>query len=96
MKNYDVWRVGRWRGVRSADDLGDGSGARGLVAGVAGQGTALDRLTVEDALAGEIVRLRYFAGLTWPEIAELTGMSERDLNRQWAFARAWLRDAMGK
>jgi RNA polymerase sigma factor (TIGR02999 family) len=55
---------------------------------------ALDRLTAEDALAGEIVRLRYFAGLTWPEIAEVTGMSERDLNRQWAFARAWLRDAM--
>ncbi|MBK8038245.1 MAG: sigma-70 family RNA polymerase sigma factor [Verrucomicrobiaceae bacterium] len=55
---------------------------------------ALDRLTAEDALAGEIVRLRYFAGLTWPEIAEVTGISERDLNRQWAFARAWLRDAM--
>ena len=55
---------------------------------------ALDRLTAEDPAAGEIVRLRYFAGLTWPEISELTGMSERELNRQWAFARAWLRDAM--
>ena len=55
---------------------------------------ALDRLTAEDPAAGEIVRLRYFAGLTWPEIAELTGLSERELNRQWAFARAWLRDAM--
>lgn len=57
---------------------------------------ALDRLTAEDPTAGEIVRLRYFAGLTWPEISELTGMSERELNRQWAFARAWLRDAVGK
>ncbi|MBL9116974.1 MAG: sigma-70 family RNA polymerase sigma factor [Verrucomicrobiaceae bacterium] len=55
---------------------------------------ALDRLTAEDAVSGEIVRLRYFAGLTWPEISELMGMSERDLGRQWAFARAWLRDAM--
>ena len=55
---------------------------------------ALDRLTAEDAVAGEIVRLRYFAGLTWPEISELTGMPERELNRQWAFARAWLRDAV--
>ena len=55
---------------------------------------ALDRLTAEDPAAGEIVRLRYFAGLTWPEISELTGLSERDLNRQWAYARAWLRDAM--
>ncbi len=55
---------------------------------------ALDRLTAEDPVAGEIVRLRFFAGLTWPEISELTGMSERELNRQWAFARAWLRDAV--
>ncbi len=56
---------------------------------------ALDRLTAEDPAAGEIVRLRFFAGLTWPEISELTGMSERELNRQWAYARAWLRDAVG-
>ena len=55
---------------------------------------ALDQLTASDAVAGEIVRLRFFAGLTWPEISELTGVSERELNRQWAFARAWLRDAM--
>ena len=55
---------------------------------------ALDQLTASDAVAGEIVRLRFFAGLTWPEISELTGLSERELHRQWAFARAWLRDAM--
>ena len=55
---------------------------------------ALDQLTASDAVAGEIVRLRFFAGLTWSEISELTGLSERELNRQWAFARAWLRDAM--
>lgn len=57
---------------------------------------ALDRLTAKDTLAGEIVRLLYFAGLTWPEIAEVTSISERDLHRHWAFARAWLRDAMEK
>ena len=51
---------------------------------------ALARLTAEDVLAGEIVSLRYFAGLTWTEIAELTGMSERDLQRQWHYARTWL------
>jgi RNA polymerase sigma factor (sigma-70 family) len=51
---------------------------------------ALDSLTAEDALAGEIVRLRYFAGLSWAEISDLTGLSERDLQRQWQFARAWL------
>lgn len=52
---------------------------------------ALQRLEQEDALAAEIVSLRFFAGLTWPEIAEITGMGERELNRQWAYARAWLK-----
>lgn len=51
---------------------------------------ALAKLTGQDALAGEIVSLRYFAGLKWEEIAELTGISERDLQRQWHFARTWL------
>lgn len=52
---------------------------------------ALQRLEQEDAAAAEIVSLRFFAGLTWPEIAELTGINERELNRQWTFARAWLK-----
>lgn len=52
---------------------------------------ALQRLEKEDALAAEIVSLRFFAGLKWPEIAEITGMTERELNRQWTFARAWLK-----
>ncbi len=51
---------------------------------------ALAKLTAQDALAGEIVSLRYFAGLKWEEIADITGMSERDLQRQWHFARTWL------
>ena len=41
---------------------------------------------MEDALACEIMKLRYFAGLT--------GVPQRELNSQWAFARAWLRDVM--
>lgn len=57
---------------------------------------ALDRLTAEDALAGEIVRLRYFAGLPWAEITELTGLSERDLQREWHFARTWLHAAISE
>jgi RNA polymerase sigma factor (TIGR02999 family) len=55
---------------------------------------ALERLRGEDPLAGEIVSLRVFAGLKWAEIAELTGLSERDLGRQWEYARAWLHDAV--
>ena len=55
---------------------------------------ALDALAAEDALAGEIVRLRYFAGMAWAEIAEVTGLSERDLQRQWQYARKWLHAAI--
>lgn len=52
---------------------------------------ALGRLTREDPFLGEVVGLRFFAGLSWPEIADLTGVTERELHRQWTFARAWLR-----
>jgi RNA polymerase sigma factor (TIGR02999 family) len=51
---------------------------------------ALETFRAVDALAAEIVSLRYFAGLPWAEIAELTDLSERELQRQWQFARTWL------
>lgn len=38
----------------------------------------------------EIVNLRFFAGLNEPEIADLLGISERSVQRQWSYARAWL------
>ena len=52
---------------------------------------ALDRLTREDALAADLVKLRYFAGLTIPQAAEMLGVSSRKADFLWAFARAWLR-----
>lgn len=52
---------------------------------------AMDRLAADEPLAAEVVSLRFFTGLKWAEIAELTGETERDLQRLWAFARAWLR-----
>jgi RNA polymerase sigma factor (TIGR02999 family) len=55
---------------------------------------ALAKLMREDPDVAEIVSLRYFAGLKWTEIAEMTGLTERDLNRQWEYARAWLRAEM--
>jgi RNA polymerase sigma factor (TIGR02999 family) len=55
---------------------------------------ALDRLAVEDPLKAELVKLRYFAGLTLPEAAAALGLSERTAGRHWAFARAWLRRAV--
>jgi RNA polymerase sigma factor (TIGR02999 family) len=52
---------------------------------------ALDRLAAQDPIKAELVKLRYFAGLTLPEAAAALGLSERTAGRQWAFARAWLR-----
>jgi RNA polymerase sigma factor (TIGR02999 family) len=51
---------------------------------------ALERLTAEDPLAAEVVKLRYFAGMTIPEIAEALNLAPRTADRHWSFARAWL------
>jgi RNA polymerase sigma factor (TIGR02999 family) len=55
---------------------------------------ALDRLAAEDSLKAELVKLRYFVGLTLPEAAAALGLSERTAGRHWTFARAWLRRAV--
>jgi RNA polymerase sigma factor (TIGR02999 family) len=52
---------------------------------------ALDRLTQQDAQSAELVKLRYFAGLTIPQAAEMLSISPRKADRLWSFARAWLR-----
>ncbi len=57
---------------------------------------ALDRLAAEDPVKAELVKLRYFAGLTLAEAAEALGMSERTAGRHWTYARAWLRRAVEK
>lgn len=52
---------------------------------------ALAALTLEDAEAAEVVRLRYFVGMTVPEIAVALDLAPRTVDRHWAFARAWLK-----
>ena len=55
---------------------------------------ALDALAVADATAAEVVKLRYFVGMTIPEIAEALEISPRSADRHWVFARAWLKGAI--
>jgi RNA polymerase sigma factor (TIGR02999 family) len=50
----------------------------------------LSLLAATDAQAAELVKLRYFAGLTLKEAAEVLGISPRTADFLWAFARAWL------
>jgi len=51
---------------------------------------ALRRLEADDPRKGEVVMLRYFAGLTVEEIAEVLGISVASVERDWRYARAWL------
>jgi RNA polymerase sigma factor (TIGR02999 family) len=51
---------------------------------------ALAQLAADDVQAAELVNLRYFAGLTIPQAAEILGVSPRTANFLWAYARAWL------
>lgn len=55
---------------------------------------ALDRLAEIDAAAAEVVKLRYFTGLTVEEVADVLETSPRTVKRKWAYARAWLMDAL--
>jgi len=51
---------------------------------------ALDRLATVEPRAAEIVKLRYFTGLTVAETATVLGISPRTADNDWAYARAWL------
>ncbi len=51
---------------------------------------AVTRLAESDRRAADIVQLRFFAGLSVEDTAEVLGLSSRTVKREWAFARAWL------
>ena len=52
---------------------------------------ALATLALEDPQAAEVVQMRYFVGMTVPEIAVALDLAPRTVDRHWAFARAWLK-----
>jgi RNA polymerase sigma factor (TIGR02999 family) len=55
---------------------------------------ALGMLEAKNPQAAALVKLRYFAGFTIPEVAEQMGMSPRKADQIWAYARAWLATAI--
>lgn len=57
---------------------------------------ALEKLAAEDADAARLVDLRCFAGLGHQEAAQLMGLTRREADGLWAYARAWLFEAMRK
>jgi RNA polymerase sigma factor (TIGR02999 family) len=56
----------------------------------------LTRLAEEDALAARVVELRHFAGLGHEQVAATLGLTVYQARQKWTYARAWLRDALGK
>jgi RNA polymerase sigma-70 factor (ECF subfamily) len=56
----------------------------------------LTRLSAVDARQAEVVKMRYFSGLTEAEIAETLGISERTVKRDWNMARAWMRKELAE
>ena len=58
---------------------------------------ALERLKTEDPEKAKIVLMKFFGGLTNQEVAETLNVTERTVERQWAYAKAWLfRDLRGE
>ncbi len=55
---------------------------------------ALERFQAEHPVAGEVVVQRCFGGLTMPEVAEVLGRSLATAEREWRFARAWLKQVL--
>jgi RNA polymerase sigma factor (sigma-70 family) len=52
---------------------------------------ALEKLSTKDRVKADLVKLRYFAGLTSKQAAELLGISHNTADQYWAYARSWLR-----
>lgn len=57
---------------------------------------ALELLTKEDPAAADLVKYRYFVGMSMAEAASTMGLSLRTAERTWAYAKAWLRRQIGK
>ena len=55
---------------------------------------ALDQLALEDATAAELVKLRYFVGMTMEDAASALGLPKRTAENLWTYARAWLHRAI--
>jgi len=89
---------------RRAAKRGSGVVVRGLDEAIAwldergfepvGVSAAIDRLAARDPQQARIVELRVFAGLSVEETAGLVGVSPRTVKRDWAMAKAWLRQQL--
>lgn len=84
----------------SLDAIGDVADLDAAAGDVSGSVFAFDeafrRLEEHDKGVADVVRLRFYAGLTVPETARAVGVSERTVNNRWGYARAWIAREMGR
>ena len=81
-------------GLKRVDLLADEVAATQTDEQILALDEALTRLAGVRSQAAELVKLRFFSGLTVDEAAPLVGVSPRSARRLWVFARAWLRRDM--
>jgi RNA polymerase sigma factor (TIGR02999 family) len=102
MRRILVENARRKKAVKHGGDLqrvgmdGKDVPARPLSEEIVALDEALTRLSAEDPEAARIVQLHFFAGLPIEQAAEALGVSRATAYRQWSFARAWLRCAIGQ
>jgi RNA polymerase sigma factor (TIGR02999 family) len=82
-------RAGRYGGDRQRQELGEVA-APERDEELLALDAALEKLAIVDPIKARLVELRYFAGLTGQEAADVLGISATTADRCWAYARAWL------
>jgi RNA polymerase sigma factor (TIGR02999 family) len=87
-------RGGDWERVTLAEDEIAAEGPREV--DVLSLHESLERLKVFDPQQERIVELRYFGGLTIEETAEVVGVSQATVVREWTIAKAWLRSDLSR
>jgi len=85
-------RGGGWRRVELNDD--DPANSVRADDELLAVDEVLTRFAEHDPAAAELVKLRYFAGLSMDETADALGMSRATAYRQWSYAKAWMRRAL--
>jgi len=87
-------RIKRGSGVVPVDIVSNDVAADATAENALELDEALKKLERDDPRAAELVALHYFAGQPLPRIAEILGVTERTLSRDWRFARAFLHDLL--
>lgn len=79
---------GEWRRIQLSDVSAE---VHGPDLDLIALSQALDKLATKDARAAQLVKLRFFAGLTREEAAEVLGISIATADNDWAYAKGWLK-----